>query len=213
MKTGKPRSYEPAEAAVFLKTNERFGELSNMAPRFPVTVNGVKILTVEALYQACRFPHDPEIQQMIIAERSPMSAKMRSKPFRDRTRHDWDRVRINLMRWCLRVKLNQNPDTFSSVLLSTGDMQIVEKKVRRADFWGAQEQPDGTLVGLNVLGRLLMELRDKLKEDGLGAFEMVEPLPIADFLLFGEQIGPVERKIESYRKSDLLPTYTQASLF
>ncbi|WP_223181233.1 NADAR domain-containing protein [Sphingopyxis sp. LK2115] len=186
------RTYHPAESAVFLKTNERFGGLSNMAPGFPIVLNGVRIRTSEALYQACRFPRRPDVQRQIIDDPSPMTAKMRSKPFRSDTRPDWDAVRVKIMRWCLRVKLAQNWQTFGKLLLSTADMPIVEKKVRRKDFWGATEQPDGTLVGMNVLGRLLMELREQLKGDEAESLRFIEPLAIPDFLLFGEPIEAVQ---------------------
>lgn len=186
------RTYHPAESAVFLKTNERFGGLSNMAPGFPIILNGVRIRTSEALYQACRFPRRPDVQRQIIDDPSPMTAKMRSKPFRSETRPDWDAVRVKIMRWCLRVKLAQNWQTFGKLLLSTADMPIVEKKVRRKDFWGATEQPDGTLVGMNVLGRLLMELREQLKGDEAEGLRFIEPLAIPDFLLFGEPIEAVQ---------------------
>lgn len=186
------RTYVPTESAVFLKTNERFGGLSNMAPGFPLVVNGVRIRTSEALYQSCRFPHMPEVQRMIIGERSPMTAKMRSKPYHRASRPDWDGVRVKIMRWCLRVKLAQNWATFGRLLLSTGDRPIVEKKVRRKDFWGATEQPDGTLVGMNVLGRLLMELREQLKGDEGESLRFIEPLAISEFLLFGQPIEAVQ---------------------
>jgi type I restriction enzyme S subunit len=186
------RTYVPTESAVFLKTNERFGGLSNMAPGFPLVVNGVRIRTSEALYQSCRFPHMPEVQRMIIGERSPMTAKMRSKPYHRASRPDWDGVRVKIMRWCLRVKLAQNWATFGRLLLSTGDRPIVEKKVRRKDFWGATEQPDGTLVGMNVLGRLLMELREQLKGDEAESLRFIEPLAISEFLLFGQPIEAVQ---------------------
>lgn len=186
------RTYHPAESAVFLKTNERFGGLSNMAPGFPIVLNGVRIRTSEALYQACRFPRRPDVQRQIIDDPSPMTAKMRSKPFRSDTRPDWDAVRVKIMRWCLRVKLAQNWQTFGKLLLSTADMPIVEKKVRRKDFWGATEQPDGTLVGMNVLGRLLMELREQLKGDEAESLRFIEPLAIPDFLLLGEPIEAVQ---------------------
>lgn len=186
------RTYVPNESAVFLKTRERFGGLSNMAPGFPLVVNGVRIRTSEALYQSCRFPHMPEVQRMIIGERSPMTAKMRSKPYHRASRPDWDGVRVKIMRWCLRVKLAQNWATFGRLLLSTGDRPIVEKKVRRKDFWGATEQPDGTLVGMNVLGRLLMELREQLKGDEAESLRFIEPLAISEFLLFGQPIEAVE---------------------
>src|SRR5437899_1766418 len=93
-----PRTYKRRESVVFLKTKEEFGGLSNMAGGFPLRVNGVSILTSEALYQACRFPHLPDVQRQIIAERSPMTAKMRGKPHRANSRPDWDNVRVRIMR-------------------------------------------------------------------------------------------------------------------
>ncbi len=78
------------------------------------------------------------MQELIIAEHSPMTAKMRCKPYRNFTRPDWEQVRVAVMQWCLRVKLAQNWTRFSELLLSTGDMPIVEMKVRRSDFWGAR---------------------------------------------------------------------------
>lgn len=183
------RTYDPTTSAVFLKTNERFGGLSNMAPGFPIVLNGVRIRTSEALYQACRFPSRPDVQRQIIDDPSPMTAKMRSKPFRVDTREDWESVRVGVMRWCLRLKLAQNRHTFGALLLSTGEMPIVEKKVRRKDFWGATEQPDGTLVGMNVLGRLLMELREELKGDKSEKLRFVEAPQIPHFLLLDRPIG------------------------
>lgn len=196
------RVYDPAKSAVFLKTNERFGGLSNMAPGFPIVVNGVRIRTSEALYQACRFPRRPDIQRQIINDPSPMTAKMRSKPYRSDTREDWESVRVGIMRWCLRMKLAQNWSTFGTLLLSTGDMPIVEKKVRRKDFWGATEQPDGTLLGMNVLGRLLMELREELKTDAAGQLHCVDVPAIEDFLLLGLPIPPLPAGQQQAAKSD-----------
>lgn len=185
------RTYWPSECAVFLRTGERFGGLSNMAPGFPLAVNGISIRTSEALYQACRFPRRPDLQRQIIEDPSPMTAKMRSKPFRGDTRGDWNLVRVGVMRWCLRVKLAQNWQKFGDLLLSTGDMPVVEKKVRRADFWGARETADGRLVGRNVLGRLLMELRELLRCGQVEHLRMVDPLPIPEFLLLEQPIGRI----------------------
>lgn len=185
------RTYNPAESVVFLKTNERFGGLSNMAPGFPLVVNGVRIRTSEALYQACRFPSRPDVQRQIIDAPSPMTAKMRSKPFRGDTRPDWDAVRVKIMRWCLRVKLAQNWREFGRLLLATGDRPIVEQS-RKDDFWGAKVAEDGALVGMNVLGRLLMELREQLKIDEAESLRFIEPPPIPEFLLFGHPIEAVQ---------------------
>ena len=184
------REYDYFKSAVFLKTNEEFGAFSNMAGGFSLHVNGVKIRTSEALYQACRFPHLPEIQQEIIAERSPMRAKMKSKLHQQNSRSDWDSVRVKIMRWCLRVKLVQNWNRFRDALLETGDFPIVEFS-RRDDFWGAKLMGDRTLVGTNALERLLMELREQIKKEPSNSFQSVEPLPIPDFLLDNRQIEKI----------------------
>jgi len=182
------RTYSRKDSVVFRKTDEPFGGLSNMAGGYPIQVNGVRILTSEALYQACRFPHLPDVQKMIIGQISPMTAKMRSKPYRKDSRPDWDQVRVRIMRWCLRMKLANNWNTFSELLLRTGERPIVEES-RKDDFWGAKVIDDGgTLVGMNVLGRLLMELREQVKQHGRDAALDIAPPDIPQFLLFGQPI-------------------------
>jgi len=185
------RTYSRKDSVVFRKTNERFGGLSNMASGFPLEVNGIRILTSEALYQACRFPHRPEVQRLVIHQGSPMTAKMKSKLHRKGTRSDWDKVRVNIMRWCLRVKLAQNWQKFSELLLATGDRPIVEES-RKDDFWGAKAADEETLVGMNVLGRLLMELREKLLGPKAELLKRVDPLSVPQVLLYGKPIGTVE---------------------
>lgn len=186
------RNYLRSESAVFNKTKERFGGLSNMAGGFPLMVNGTRIRTSEALYQACRFPHIPDLQRQIIDERSPMAAKMRGKPFRSQSRPDWDDVRVTLMRWAVRVKLIQNPDRFGAVLEETGDLPIVEHS-RRDRFWGAVAVNDEELEGRNVLGRLLMELRKEMREaGGPTAIPPLAPPAIPNFTLCGTPIGLID---------------------
>jgi type I restriction enzyme S subunit len=184
--TTENRTYTRDEAIAFRKTNEKFGGLSNMAAGFPLEVNGIHIRTAEALYQACRFPHMPDVQKIIINERSPMTAKMKSKPYRKESRPDWDVVRVPIMKWCLRVKLAQNWNSFGGLLLATGERSIVEDS-RKDDYWGAKMIDDETLSGQNVLGRLLMELREKLKANP-SRLRIVDPLPLSEFKLLGNEI-------------------------
>lgn len=186
MKSSQIRIYKRNECITFRKTKEAFGGLSNMAGGYNLKINGVNILTSEALYQACRFPHLPEVQKLIIAQHSPMTAKMKSKPHRDKSRPDWDQVRVKIMRWCLRVKLVQNWEKFGQLLLQTGDKPIVEDS-RKDDFWGAKPNEDNQLVGANVLGRLLMELRETLKES-TNFIELVQIPDIPNFYLFNQPI-------------------------
>ena len=74
------------------------------------------------------------------------------------------------MKFCIEVKLYQNFDRFSEVLLSTGDYPIVEYS-DKDKVWGATLQ-NGYYVGTNALGRYLMELRQRVKD---GTFNLTEP--------------------------------------
>jgi len=183
-------TYHREEAIVFRKTKDEFGGLSNMATGFPMEVNGLRILTLEALYQSCKFPHSPAVQRLIIEQRSPMSAKMKSVKHQGRTRPDWDRVKVRIMRWCLRLKLAQNWLEFGRLLAATGDRPLVEES-RRDAFWGARTVDGHTLAGINVLGRLLMELRAQLSLRDRESLCVVEPPAIPEFLLDGQAIGTI----------------------
>jgi ribA/ribD-fused uncharacterized protein len=182
------REYLASEVVTFRSTKEELGGLSNMAPGFSLNVNGVIIPSTEHLYQACRFPLFPAIQLEIISQTSPMTAKMVSRKYNKFTRQDWIDVRIKIMRWCLEIKLSQNWDKFSSVLLKTGDKPIVEVS-HKDKIWAAVHEGD-RLVGMNALGRLLMQLREKRVKSHT-SMRCVEPLPLVAFLLYGSPIEEV----------------------
>lgn len=184
------RIYHRSNSIVFKKTKEDFGGLSNMAGGFPLIINGINFRTSEALYQACRFPHMPQVQELIINEVSPMTAKMRSKPFKQYSREDWLDVRIPVMRWCLRVKLLQNINHFYPLLLSTKDKIIVEES-HKDSFWGAKPLDENLLKGVNALGRLLMELRLEFLDISNGVYTL-KPPPIENFFMLGQPIDCIQ---------------------
>ena len=181
------RVYDPAQSVIFFKTKDKWGELSNMAAGFPVYVNGVSFRTVEALYQVCKFPHQPDIQQKIIEEYSPIRAKMISRKYTSLTRIDWLHIRIRIMKWCLRLKLFYNFTSFKEILLSTENKFIVEKSTKD-NFWGALEEENGTYRGVNALGRLLMGIREDICKTNLST-PILPPLPrVENFLLLNQRI-------------------------
>lgn len=177
----------------FQSTRGEFGGLSNMAPGFPIVIGDACVRTSEALYQALRFPNAPHIQSEILNKASPMTAKMVSRRNIGHTRNDWPKVRVNIMRWCLRAKLARNYDRFGDLLLATGSMPIVERS-RKDTYWGAKPSVHGEeiLSGRNVLGRLLMELRELLRAGKRRDFECLASPEIADFLLFGRRIPALD---------------------
>lgn len=164
------RHYKSSECIIFKSTKGEFGALSNMAPNFPIYINKTKLRTSEALYQALRFPNYPEVQHQIILRKSPISAKHYGRQYIDLTRADWNQVRFKVMKFCIELKLFQNFDRFSKVLLSTGSYPIVEYS-DKDKVWGASFQ-NGYYIGTNALGRYLMELREKVKSE---SFELTIP--------------------------------------
>lgn len=169
-----------------------------MAGGYKLNVDGVDILTSEALYQACRFPHLPEVQKLILEQRSPMTAKMVGKPHRANTRADWLQVRIKIMKWCIRIKLLNNIKKFGDLLLATKDLPIVEWS-RKDEFWGAKLYEEKYFVGTNALGRLLMELREEVKANKGIFTDGLEPLELKEFSLLGKPI------VTQYTIDDILP--------
>lgn len=77
----------------------------------------------------------------------------RSKPLRE----DWEKVKDHLMRRAVLEKFKENNDA-RRILLSTGDEELI-KKTAKDHYWGCGD--DGT--GLNMLGKILMETRDILR--------------------------------------------------
>ena len=125
-----------------------------------------------------------------------MAAKMVGKPYRSQTRTDFEAVKVAIMRWCLQVKLAQNYLTFERLLLSTKNKEIVEDS-HKDRFWGAvREKEDPKILrGCNVLGKLLVELRQACLDSSVSTqLYKVEPLALPDFKLYGEDIDVVQGK-------------------
>ncbi|WP_413741647.1 NADAR family protein [Sodalis sp. RH15] len=181
------RIYPNDEIVSFRKTTEKWGGLSNMARGFPLYVNDIPIQSSEILYQACRYPHYPKIQKEIITLSNPFEAKQIARYYEPKTRDGWEKNRVSIMKWCVRVKLCQNWDIFFQLLNSTGVVNIVEHSEKDL-FWGARRELDGSFYGMNVLGRILMETRDIARTRGQEGFKLIPALQLDNFLLLDEPI-------------------------
>ncbi|MCD1117568.1 NADAR family protein [Chryseobacterium turcicum] len=192
--------YNTREIITFAKTENKFGGLSNMAPGYSLFINEVNIQSSEILYQACRFPLFPTIQKEIIETKNPMDAKAVGRKYQQFRRQDWDSVKFKVMKWCLEVKLIQNFDTFSELLLSTGEKTIVEFS-KKDTIWGASPLNPSILKGKNALGRLLMELREKVKSNMITKETVILEPQIKAFLLYDNPIKEVHN--DNYFIDDL----------
>jgi len=185
----KMRVYHLHDSCIFKKNNEPFGELSNMATIFPLKINGHEIKTSEALYQSCKYPFNPEVQREICLVKSPMTAKMIGRTHSRKMRTDWNEVKVKIMKWCLKIKIAQHFITFGEALIQTNGKNIVENS-SKDNFWGAIPNEDKTeFIGINALGRLLMELREDINTNNVNSLLVVKPpANVENFYLFGEKV-------------------------
>lgn len=152
----------------FLKTKEEYGLFSNMAGGYPIhvpTEYGEVINFVpssEALYQALRFPSFYLVQEEVLEAPNGFVAKLVAKKYLDRTRRDWNDVRVQTMRLAVLLKSLSHP-SFQEKLQQTGPETEIVEISRKDPFWGMvpQQKDDfSDLRGENTLGKILMDLRD-----------------------------------------------------
>lgn len=110
--------------------------------------------SVEHAYQAQKTPVTA-MQQAIRDCASPGAAKRLAHTLV--LRHGWEEMKVSIMAELLLEKFSAEPAR--SVLLGTGDAELVEGNYWGDCFWG--QCPVGQ--GENWLGRLLMTVRDRLR--------------------------------------------------
>ena len=95
---------------------------------------------------------------------------MKAKTFVKRgvERSDWKDIAVDAMRFCLNHKY-ENAEAFRKELERSNGKYIVEdesNRRKRPDSWGAVlDATANEYYGKNIMGRLLMELREKGKLD------------------------------------------------
>lgn len=132
-----------------------FYVLSNFSA-FRLQWQGLNFDTSEAAYHWNKFL-SKRIQNEILMANSAHDAFKIAERNRAHRRPDWDMVKIGIMRDILRAKVAQH-EYVRRKLLDTGDRELVEDSWRDS-FWGWG--PDGN--GLNILGKLWMEIRAELR--------------------------------------------------
>lgn len=175
------RLYYKDDCIVFRSTKEEYGGLSNMSSGFPIEIGKYIVRNSEVLYQALRFPHYPLIQEEIIKIPSPIIAKRTSRKYVNKyTRSDWQAYRYIIMKFCIELKLVQNWNSFSTLLLKTEEYNIVELS-KRDKVWGALDM-GGYYEGVNALGRILMGVRQKIILHGINYSIEIPQIPDLVFL-------------------------------
>lgn len=144
----------------FYRTGDEYGHFSNFAP-YPIELKGKVWPTSEHYFQAQKFAGSDQ-EEAVRQAASPMIAARMGRDRSSPLRADWEAVRDDVMREAVRAKFQQHP-ALRQALLATGNATIVEHTQNDA-YWG--DGGDGT--GRNMLGRILMEVRDALRKEESG---------------------------------------------
>lgn len=154
------RRVQLADEIRFYRASDKpYGGFSNLFRR-SVVFEGETFITSEHAYQAGK-ARKPEVRKWLMAAPSPALLAMAAHGlYYWDIAPGWSTTKYDRMRDVLRAKFTQHDD-LRELLLSTGDARLVESatvdnEVNRT--WG---EVNG--VGRNMLGKLLMEVREELR--------------------------------------------------
>ena len=145
-----------SEVIYFYLKDEEHGWLSNFWPSPFIAEDGKTYPTVEHYYQS-RKTTDLKVREWIRLAPKPYLAMKAGRNLRDKDGlpEDWDEYKDICMMNALRMKFSSNAE-LARKLMATGQAILGEDSPTDM-YWGRR--------GKNVLGNLLMRLRNELSEE------------------------------------------------
>ena len=119
----------------------------------PVKYDGIIYQNNEAAFQAAKVLTIEE--RMQFANLNPSEAKKLGRKVT--LRKDWEDIKMQVMKDIVMAKFTQNEDLYEK-LLATGDTYLEEGNTWGDKIWGTVNGQ-----GANHLGRILMEVREELR--------------------------------------------------
>ena len=160
------KTYPKSQCVTIHKVKGEWGIFCNFA-KTPIEIDGVVFKSCEHLFQMMKFK-DPAVVSNIMkgvtskgkrCYEIKKTAKSYEKEFR---REDWGSMIVDAMKFCLQKKYEQC-SAFREKLHESHGRFIVEDQTtwrkKKPDAWGVKPAGDN-FTGPNLLGRLLMELRE-----------------------------------------------------
>lgn len=145
-------------AKIIDRFEDKYFFLSNFYPSLMV-YEGYKVQTAEHAFQLAKTTHNEE-RSKVASESRPGGAKRRGRQLT--LRPDWEDIKVDVMREVLQEKFS-HPE-LKNKLLDTGDATLVEGNTWHDNFWGdCVCEKCKVIPGRNMLGKLLMELRESLR--------------------------------------------------
>lgn len=119
----------------------------------PVFFDGIQYKNSEAAFQAQKCENFED--RKAFSQLNASEAKLKGR--RVKLRSDWESVKIDLMTKIVEAKFTQNKE-LAQKLIDTGSEYLEE-----GNHWGDKVWGTVNGVGQNNLGKILMQVRDKLK--------------------------------------------------
>ena len=163
LRTHYPAYYQmndyPADRTVVVgSTKEEWGILGNFSLS-PLVVDGVPFDCAERLFQVMKLT-DPAIRRAVYVYPKNLFMKKLANKHEEAFRPDWGAIFLDALKFAMMAKYEQC-EAFRAELARTGDRFIVERTHKTLDSYCAELSAYGTTWhGSNLMGRLLMELRD-----------------------------------------------------
>lgn len=155
---GKEKVACMSEPIKFYRASGPYGWLSNLYP-CPMLFAGQMFQCAEYAYQVGK-PNNQEIAQWLADAPTPsLCAQAAHALFPWQVQSDWASSKLDRMRAVLRAKFEQHW-TLQVKLFETDTSTLIEESSMDA-FWGIGKKGNGK----NMLGKMLMELRDQLRAE------------------------------------------------
>ena len=126
----------------------------------PIEYDGIRYPTNEHFFQAMK-SLDREERKRIAACETPGRAKRMGRQVE--LRGDWEEIKTDIMMLALRLKFSD--PIFKAKLLETGNEELVEGNNWHDRTWGVCICDECGGQGQNLLGQLLMELREEIRNE------------------------------------------------
>lgn len=136
---------------------QEFYVLSNFSA-FCLQWKDLRFDTSEAAYHWEKFPHLPNIQDLIQQAPSAHQAFKIAQQFKSLRREDWDEIKNQVMLDILRAKIAQHEYVYKK-LMETANRDLIEDSWRDS-YWGWGPEKNGH----NMLGKLWMQVRREIKQ-------------------------------------------------
>ena len=152
------QSYPAEQCVIVHKIDEEWGVFSNFS-HTTIVVDGVSFKCSETLFQLMKFKDEDAVKEVYRSNNKRMAMHWE----KTHRREDWGKMVVDAMKYCLMRKFEQSEDFRNELERSRGKFIVEDqtsfKNKKEPDAWGVKLKDDH-YVGPNLLGRLLMELRD-----------------------------------------------------